>query len=268
LLPFPAPVVTLHAPPSWRRIAFISDLHLGPEAPATTAGFLHWLQAGALAADVLFILGDLFEAWVGDDLLDAAPPDAHHQVCAALAAYAATGRALRVMHGNRDFLLGAQFAQACGAELLPDPCVLPFAGQRILLTHGDALCIADTPYLQWRAVCRDAQWQAQVLAQPLPARLEQAAAMRAQSRATQSRLDTWSDADAQEATRWLQAADSAWMIHGHTHRPREHWEHGRLRQVLSDWNLDAAAGSAAHRAQCLWLDAGSAALSVERLPAT
>ncbi|WP_112487467.1 UDP-2,3-diacylglucosamine diphosphatase [Thiomonas sp. X19] len=257
----------LTAPPAWRRLAFVSDLHLGPEAPVTTAGFLRWLRGEALAADALFILGDLFEAWVGDDLLDAAPPDAHHQVCAALAAYAASGHAVRVMHGNRDFLLQQGFARRCGAPLLPDPCVLVLAGQRILLTHGDALCISDAPYLQWRALCRSADWQARFLAQPLQARIEQAATMRAQSRAAQSRMDTWSDADPAEAARWLQAANSTWMIHGHTHRPREHWDHGQLRQVLSDWDLDAPAGGAAHRAQALWLHAGGTTLAAERRPA-
>ena len=254
------------APPTWRHLAFVSDLHLGPEAPATTAGFLRWLGAEALAADCLFILGDLFEVWVGDDLLDMGPPDAHHQVCAALAAYAADGHAVHVMHGNRDFLLQQGFAHRCNASLLPDPCVLDLGGQRIVLTHGDALCTSDAPYLQWRALCRGTEWQARFLAQPLPARIEQAAIMRAQSRASQSRMDTWSDADPFEAARWLQAANSRWMIHGHTHRPREHWDHGQLRQVLSDWDLDAPAGGASHRAQALWLHAGSMELAAERCP--
>ncbi len=256
----------LTAPPTWRRLAFVSDLHLGPEAPATTAGFLRWLAAQALAADALFILGDLFEAWIGDDLLDTGPPDAHHQVCAALAAYAAGGHAVHVMHGNRDFLLQQGFAQCCNAALLPDPCVLDLREQRIVLTHGDALCLSDVPYLQWRALCRGTDWQARFLAQPLQARIEQARALREQSRASQSRMNTWSDADPSEAARWLQAADSNWMIHGHTHRPREHWELGQLRQVLSDWDLDAPPGGAAHRAQVLWLHAGSTTLAVERRP--
>ena len=163
----------------------------------------------------------------------------------------------------RDFLLGAGFAGHTGAQLLPDPCVLDFAGQRILLSHGDALCLADTAYLQWRALCRSPQWQAQFLAQPLGARRRQAAAMRAQSQAAQGRMETWSDADAAEAARWLDRADCLWMIHGHTHRPREHWGDGRLRQVLSDWDLDHAA-SRAGKAQVLTLRAGDRYTAVER----
>ncbi len=255
----------LRAPASsaWRRAALVSDLHLGPDAPRTTARFLDWLAGEALQADVLIILGDLFEAWIGDDLLAATPADAHHAVCDALARYTAGGRALAVMRGNRDFLLGAGFSGHTRAQLLPDPCVLDFAGQRILLSHGDALCIADTAYLQWRALCRSPRWQAQFLAQPLDARKRQAAAMRAQSQAAQGRMETWSDADAAEASRWLDRANCRWMIHGHTHRPREHWGDGRLRQVLSDWDLDHATPQAG-KAQALTLQAGDQYTTVER----
>lgn len=257
------PELRAPAPSSWRRAALVSDLHLGPDAPRTTARFLSWLRGEARRVDVLIILGDLFEAWIGDDLLAATPTDAHHAVCDALARFTADGRALAVMHGNRDFLLGAGFAGHTGAQLLPDPCVLDFAGQRILLSHGDALCLADTAYLQWRALCRSPQWQAQFLAQPLGARRRQAAAMRAQSQAAQGRMETWSDADAAEAARWLDRADCRWMIHGHTHRPREHWGDGRLRQVLSDWDLDHAA-SRAGKAQVLTLRTGDRYTAVER----
>ena len=248
----------------WRRLVFISDLHLGPDAPLTTARFLQWLQADALQADALFILGDLFETWIGDDQLNTDPADVHHAVCAALACFASTDRFLGVMHGNRDFLLGSGFAQRTHAQLLADPSVLRFAGERILLTHGDALCTADIDYQHWRARCRDPVWQRQVLAQPLAARRQQAAALRAQSRAAQSRMETSIDADPVEASRWLRHAASPWMIHGHTHRPCDHWEDGRLRQVLSDWDLDTPASSVAYRAQVLWLDQGPSALAVHR----
>ena len=260
------PASAVEARAHWRRLAFISDLHLGPDAPLTAARFLQWLQADALQADALFILGDLFEAWIGDDLLEADPADVHHQVCAALASFAATDRFLGVMHGNRDFLLGAGFVRHTHAQLLADPCVLGFAGERIVLTHGDALCTADSDYQQWRKHCRDPAWQQQVLALPLDARRQQAAALRAQSRAAQGRMETWSDADPMEASRLLSRAASPWMIHGHTHRPCDHWEEGHLRQVLSDWDLDVPSGSFAHRAQVLWLQKSSSALAVHRQP--
>ena len=248
----------------WRRLAFISDLHLGPDAPLTTARFLQWLQADARQADALFILGDLFEAWIGDDLLDADPPDVHHKVCAALTSFATTDRFLGVMHGNRDFLLGSGFVRHTHAQLLADPSVLCFAGERIVLTHGDALCTADIDYQLWRARCRDPAWQRRVLAQPIDARRQQAAALREQSRAAQSHMETWSDSDPVEASRWLSQAASPWMIHGHTHRPSDHWGGGRLRQVLSDWNLDAPLGSFAYRAQVLWLYRDSGTVTVHR----
>ena len=258
--PHPELVFTgLNASPSWRSVALIADLHLGAQAPRTTQTFLSWLEGPAREADALFILGDLFEAWIGDDLLDPsarsiAPADAAcaQDIAAALRAYTETGRALFVQHGNRDFLLGERFAQATGAQLLPDPVILTFQHERLLLTHGDQLCIADTAYQQVRATVRNPQWQLQVLAQPLAARLQQALAMRAASQAAQSRPENWADADPQEARRWLAEAECTWMIHGHTHRPCEHWEGGVLRQVLSDWDFDSAHGERP-RAQALWL---------------
>ncbi|WP_449370118.1 UDP-2,3-diacylglucosamine diphosphatase [Thiomonas sp.] len=250
---------SLNAPTAWRRIALVSDLHLGAQAPRTTQTFIDWLADVAREADALFILGDLFEAWIGDDLLDpaalgVAPDEAAcaQDIAAALRDFADSGHALFVQHGNRDFLLGSQFAQATGAHLLPDPVVLTFQGQRIVLTHGDLLCTADTAYQQFRATVRNAAWQRQVLARPLAARAQQALALRTASSAAQARPENWADADPQEARRWLTAAGSAWMIHGHTHRPRNHWGSGLLRQVLADWDCDAAHGAQA-RAQALWL---------------
>ncbi|MDD4887634.1 MAG: UDP-2,3-diacylglucosamine diphosphatase [Thiomonas sp.] len=249
----------LSAPPAWRRIALISDLHLGAQAPRTTQTFIDWLAGPARAANALFILGDLFEAWIGDDLLDpaalAVTPDnaaCAQNIAAALRAYTHSGHALFVQHGNRDFLLGARFTQATGAQILPDPVVLAFQAERTLLTHGDLLCTADTAYQQFRAKVRNAEWQRQVLAQPLAARMQQARAMRAASNAAQARPENWADADPAEARRWLAEAGSTWMIHGHTHRPRNHWQGGQLRQVLSDWDCDAA-HSAPPRTQALWL---------------
>lgn len=250
----------LSAPPDWRRLAFVSDLHIGDDAPRTTARFIDWLGAGATGADALFVLGDLFEAWIGDDLLDAAAPGAEHAVCAALAAYAQAGRFIGVLHGNRDFLLGPCFAERTGVTLLPDPCVLDLGISRLVLTHGDALCTADHEYQAWRAVCRRPEWQAQALAQPLEQRRAQARALRAGSRAAQAAMDGSGDADPAEAAQWMDRAASQWMIHGHTHRPREHWEGGRLRQVLSDWDLDGTRP----RAEVLWLERGNGRITVRR----
>ena len=262
--PFPS----LSAPPAWRRIALISDLHLGAQAPRTTQTFIGWLAGPAREADALFILGDLFEAWIGDDLLDPtalaiAPEDAAcaQDIASALRTYTDSGRVLFVQHGNRDFLLGERFKQATGAQILPDPVVLTFQAERIVLTHGDLLCTADTAYQQFRATVRNAAWQRQVLAQPLAARVQQAQAMRAASNAAQARPENWADADPQEARRWLARAACTWMIHGHTHRPRNHWHGGQLRQVLSDWDCDAAQ-SAPPRAQALWLCAQGQGLEV------
>ena len=255
----------LRAPEGWRRLAFVADLHLGAEAPRTTAAFIDWLDHGARESDALYVLGDLFESWVGDDQLEV---DATARaVCEALRDYTRQGRLLALQRGNRDFLLGEGFAARCGARLIDDPCLLDCGGQTVLLSHGDALCLDDHAYLRWRAQCRAPQWQAAFAAQPLPARLAQAAAARQASRAAQSGRETWADADPAEALRWLRAAGVDWMIHGHTHRPRAHWKDGTLREVLADWDLDHGT-----RAQVLWLRRDAcASIDVRRLaprPAT
>jgi UDP-2,3-diacylglucosamine hydrolase len=265
----PAPV-TAHA--NWNRIALVSDLHLGAHTPRTSQAFLDWLGGPARQAQALFILGDLFEAWVGDDLLSAQAltiaPDAARcaqRIAAALRHYTQSGGTLFVQHGNRDFLLGPAFAHATGAVLLPDPALLQFNGARILLTHGDQLCLGDSAYLIFRAQVRNPDWQRHTLAQPLAVRLQQAQALRAASAAAQERSSLWADADPQEACRWMHAASSRWMIHGHTHRPRDHWAGGLLRQVLADWDCDTPAPP---RAQALWLQADGKALCVHRATVT
>ena len=255
------PEAVLEAPPGWARVAFVSDLHLGPEAPRTGARFLAWLRDDAAAVDALFILGDLFESWIGDEQCAMEPRSIAPQICEALAALRSRGCMVAVQRGNRDFLLGPEFARACDIVLLPDPCLLVLGGQRITLTHGDALCVSDQAYMQWRAICRAPAWQARFLSLPFDERQRQASAARAQSRAAQAGMDALVDADAPEAVRWLGEADSAWMIHGHTHRPMDHWHGGQLRQVLSDWDLDHAATP---RAQVLWLELGPRWMTVRR----
>lgn len=228
----------LKAPPGWRTVEFISDLHLqAAQAPTFEAWRSYMATSGA---DALFILGDLFEAWVGDD---AAFEPGFAADCAAV--LQATVRRLPVflMHGNRDFLMGDGLMRSCGATLVDDPTVLTFAGQRWLLTHGDALCVSDTKYMQFRQVVRDPAWQREFLAKPLAERQAIGRQMRAESQARQQQdpREAYGQVDDALAREWLDAADAQTMIHGHTHQPREHdLGAGRQRIVLTDWDLAAS----------------------------
>lgn len=229
----------LNAPPHWRALDFLSDLHLQASEPATLAAFESYLRH--TPADGIFILGDLFEVWVGDDAAEAGSFEAH---CGDLLREAASRRAVFFIRGNRDFLIGSQFLNACGAQDLPDPTVVSFCGQRWLLTHGDALCLLDVDYQRFRAQVRSAAWQEAFLTRPLLERQAMGRAMREASTARQSEMAEYADVDAKAAKDWLNAAHATTMIHGHTHRPAEHAlgndEHGRAlrRVVLSDWHLD------------------------------
>ena len=230
----------LLAPAHWGVVDFISDLHLEPGQPRTLEAFLHYLEH--TPAQAVFILGDLFEVWVGDDSLDE-PGSFEAQCCRQLAHLIeqAPQRSVFVMHGNRDFLLGAQFTRRTGIPLLADPTALHFAGQYWLLSHGDALCLDDVAYQQFRQLARNPQWQAQLLARPLPERRAQGRAARAQSEARKhSGHEVYADVDSPSAIAWLQAAQSQQLIHGHTHRPADHTlAPGLQRHVLSDWDLQA-----------------------------
>ena len=249
----------LVAPVGWHTLDFISDLHLQAPERATFAVWRDYMQR--TQASALFILGDLFEVWVGDDAIDdaagAAPsaaPGASSFEAECCAVLRATAQRLPVyfMVGNRDFLAGAGFARACGLTLLADPTVLVFAGQRIVLSHGDQLCVGDVDYQRFRAQAREPAWQQRFLAQPLPARRAQARAMRAQSSARKQTGAWYADADDAAARAWLRAARAQWLLHGHTHRPGEHAlaPEGR-RVVLSDWDMAATPP----RAEVLRLDA-------------
>lgn len=224
----------LQAPPSWRCIDFISDIHLHEGLPNTTATLERFLSE--TPADALFILGDLFEAWVGDDMRN----EPHEARCLGMLREFASSRWLGIMVGNRDFLLGDAFMQACGAHALPDPTTLSAFGHRALLIHGDELCLADTRYLAFRAQVRQTSWQQAFLAKPLAARLEQARQMRAASQAHQQADEQalCADVDEKTAGRWLNAAGCDLLIHGHTHRPGTQPFGGHVRHVLSDWDLD------------------------------
>jgi len=227
----------LAAPAGARRIEFVSDLHLGAELPRTTEAFLSWLDHSQ--ADLLIILGDLFEAWIGDDATDQ-PPVA--QVVSALQA-ASVRRPVAVMRGNRDFLLGESFFQRSGCSALADPCVLDAFGQRVLLSHGDALCLDDSAYQRFRAEVRQTAWQAAFLARPLAERQAIASGLRAASQASQAgrAVETYADPDPALASDWLRRAQATTLVHGHTHRPGDETRpEGWKRRVLSDWDLDHA----------------------------
>lgn len=229
-------------------VDFVSDLHLSAAMPRTTEAFLAYLAH--TPADALVLLGDVFEAWVGDDLLTQP-----FEAAVAAALHAASQRMpIGLMVGNRDFLLGAAFHAAAGTQPLTDPSVLEAFGQRLLLTHGDALCVADAPYQQFRAQVRTPAWQQAFLARPLTERQALARGMRDASQAHQQGQASYADADPDLATRWLADAGAAVLIHGHTHRPGSGPFASGQRHVLSDWDLDHG-----QRAEVLrWTAAGLA----------
>lgn len=220
---------------------FISDLHLDPERPDITRLFGEFLDGEARAADALYILGDLFEAWVGDD----DPSETATFVAERLAALSAAGGPVYFMHGNRDFLLGADYAQRAGMALLDDPTEVDLYGRRALLMHGDTLCTDDVAYQQFRAQTRDPAWQRQFLAQPLAARQAFAQQARAASQARQGELrdagkmETITDVAPTAVEAALRAHGVDLLIHGHTHRPAVHAldvdGHACTRVVLGDW---------------------------------
>ena len=217
---------------------FISDLHLDPERPAITELFGRFLDGEARDADALYILGDLFEAWVGDD----DPSEAGTFVAARLKALTDAGVPTYFIRGNRDFLLGDEYAKRAGMTILPDPAVILLQGEPTLILHGDLLCSDDTAYQQFRTQTRDPRWQAQFLAQPLAARLAFAAQARAASKARYGELqasgqsETITDVSPATVREWFARYGIRRMIHGHTHRPAIHDEGGgATRIVLGDW---------------------------------
>lgn len=223
--------------PSPAHTLFISDLHLAAERPQITAQFLRFTTDVAVHAGALYILGDLFEYWVGDDDRDD-PLDI--TVSGALKALAGQSVPVFMMQGNRDVLMGSTFAQRCGASLLDDPVLIDLHGTPTLLTHGDALCTDDTDYQKFRAYARDPGNQARFLSQPLAARHEQMRGMRAQSVASKEQKSEAIMDVAQAAVEdLLRRHDYPRLIHGHTHRPARHTHivdgHTCERWVLNDW---------------------------------
>ena len=210
--------------------------------PRTTKAFVDFLRRYAMQTEQLFLLGDLFEYWAGDD--DLATPF-HQHVIKAIQAVSAAGVAVFWIAGNRDFLLGAEFARATGAARLPDPYVATIGERRVVLTHGDEQCTDDAAYMEFRARVRQADWQAEFLATPLDQRKAVIQGMRRQSREAQrTKPDDIMDVNPQAIESLFDSSGAGLMIHGHTHRPARHsYRNGateRVRFVLPDWDCDAA----------------------------
>lgn len=218
-------------------IRFISDLHLEESRPDITDAFLAFLSERAMGIEALYILGDFFEAWIGDD--EQTP--LQNRIAEALREVSDSGTALYLMHGNRDFLIGEDFCNRCGATLLPDPVVVDLYDTPTLLMHGDSLCTADQEYQKFRANMRNQQWQQMFLQRPLADRQMVARQLREISMAkNQGKAETIMDVTPDEVVREMESHGVQRLIHGHTHRPAIHelTANGRPahRIVLGDWD--------------------------------
>jgi UDP-2,3-diacylglucosamine hydrolase len=218
---------------------FISDLHLSLETPHIAQQLLAVLAGPAQEVDQLFILGDMFEAWIGDDAM---PPELA-PLLMPIKALTEKGIAVYFMHGNRDFLIGEKFAQACGAQLLNDPHVIELQGENVLLMHGDLLCSDDTTYLAFRQQVRNPQWQAHFLSLSIEERIAMAQQARAASKTdTSNKAEDIMDTNQNTVEDYMREHGVKRLIHGHTHRPAIH--HFELdgakaeRIVLGDWGAE------------------------------
>lgn len=224
------------------RLLFISDLHLEAARPDITSALLNFLADNTGRCSALYILGDLFEVWIGDDAWDDPAP----RVAAALKAFSENGSKVYLMHGNRDFLMGSTFAEACAAELLPDPTVIDTSAGPVLLSHGDALCTDDVEYQAFRQQVRNPQWQQAFLARGLSERRAFAAQAREQSKAaTAGKAAGIMDVNQQALQEFMQQEQQYQLLHGHTHRPAQHplefqqpiqGQKQGWRLVLGDWD--------------------------------
>lgn len=216
---------------------FISDLHLAPDTPDAKTALQEFLKGPAAAADALYVLGDLFEYWIGDEGLN--HPFAS-EIAASFRTLSDSGVPVFFMHGNRDFLVGSRFAEASGMQLLPDPTLVTLHGRPTLLMHGDTLCSEDLEYQKFREMVRNPAWQQAFLAKPLEERMRMAREVRGKSEQAKQVKDM-AIMDVTQATveQTLRAHGYPRLIHGHTHRParHEHLVDGRTceRWVLSDW---------------------------------
>ncbi len=216
---------------------FVSDLHLDPAEPDIERRCFDFLAGPVREADALYLLGDLFESWVGDD----DPQATARRLAQTLRLLAVNGTAVFLMRGNRDFLLGEDFTRECGAVLLPDPVVTDIGGRRVLLTHGDALCVDDRPYQRLRALLRDTDVQRSLLGLSIERRQALAGeARRGSRRHTGSTDPELMDVNEGAVTAAFHASGAEFMVHGHTHRPALHQYtiDGRscVRAVLGDWH--------------------------------
>ncbi len=222
---------------------FISDLHLSTAHPRSTELFLRFANEVAPKAEALYILGDLFEYWAGDDDLD---DPFHLRITGTLRELDAQGTRIYIMHGNRDFLMNEELGAACNATLLDDPTLLDLYGTPTLLSHGDALCTDDAAYQRFRAMVRNDAWQTQFLAQPLAQRKAQIEQLRKQSEnEKQNKAMDIMDVNCDAVNELLRQHRYPRLIHGHTHRPAKHLHHldGHTceRWVLGDWDHKANA---------------------------
>jgi UDP-2,3-diacylglucosamine hydrolase len=222
---------------------FVSDVHLQHGMPGTAQAFLHFVEKHALQGRRVYVLGDLFEYWAGDD--DLATPF-NRQIAEALAGLRTHGVEVFWMGGNRDFLVGQEFADAARFTLLTDPYVTRLAGHRIVLTHGDAQCTDDQAYLAFRAMVRDPRWQADFLSKTLTERKKIIAGLRSDSQAAQrNKAQDIMDVNTGAVDSLFAQSGADIMIHGHTHRPAVHLHEvggiRRVRHVLPDWDCDASA---------------------------
>ena len=251
------PLQVFEAPETWRTVDFISDLHLQEKEIATFEVWQAYMQN--TTADAVFILGDLFEVWVGDD---ATEQHSFLQQCTAVLKACSSKRQVAFMRGNRDFLVGSAFLNACHVLDLQDPTLLSFASQRWLLSHGDAGCLGDTDYQAFRQMVRKPSWQNDFLAKPLTERESIARQLRAQSELLKKDSSAvYADVADEWSIQLLQQAGATCLVHGHTHRPARHsvgQDPLMQRWVLSDWD----AASTRPRAEVLRWHVGG---QVERI---
>lgn len=216
---------------------FVSDLHLEDQRPDITRAFFHLLDSLQGQFSGLYLLGDIFEVWLGDDAL----PDCANQLATRLHALAAAGVSIYLMHGNRDFLLGQAFADHCGAQLISEPFLLQVANQPALLMHGDVLCSQDVEYQAFRHLVRNPQWQQAFLAKPLAERMAIGRQLRDRSQqSAREKADYIMDVTPEDVVRIMEQHQVRLLIHGHTHRPATHQiplvDGPAIRMVLGDWH--------------------------------
>lgn len=220
-------------------VYFISDLHLEPGRPALTQGFTSYIQNLITKGDAqqLYILGDFFEVWIGDDFSDPFV----EQIKATLKALNQSGTEIFFMHGNRDFLLGEAFCNDAGCKLLNDPAVIQLDDEQVLLMHGDSLCTQDVEYMKIRQMFRNPAWQQELLAKSIDERIAFARQVRSESQSDQKMKSMEiMDVTQSEVDREMSEHNIRTLIHGHTHRPQLHeWQfesQDRKRYVLGDWS--------------------------------